>query len=105
MGQTIQINVYPGGEAQFVYSPEAAELTDGLGERITWRASDVAARGDSWFSDLTASGGPILGPFPLAAREAAIAAEIVWLNDRLLCGPLPLTIEESNGEETSNVGE
>jgi hypothetical protein len=53
------------------------------------RASHVepgdASRGQDptlWYADMSPSGGPILPPHP--TRSAALAAEVVWLNENVL---------------------
>lgn len=76
--------VAPDGTARFIYSERAAALAAGLGDMTAARASDVEPGPDgSWYADMGRSGGPVLGPFPFDKREAAIAAEINWLNEKL----------------------
>ncbi|WP_242687916.1 hypothetical protein [Alienimonas californiensis] len=50
------------------------------------RASHVEpADGGVWTADLSPSGGPVLGPFPL--RSEALTAEADWLIRKLLNPP------------------
>ena len=71
------------GVATCLYD-EAIDLT-GLGPLDFRRAShvepDVLGR---WWADLQPVAGPVLGPFGL--RSEALAAERVWLEERL-CAP------------------
>jgi len=87
--------IYPGGRAQFIFSPAAARFTEGLGARATRRVSRVEPAGETWQADLRAVDGPVLGPFPLTDRNAAIEAELAWLHGRLANGPLEVTDGES----------
>jgi hypothetical protein len=73
------------GTVRFIYSEPAAAMVAGLGEMKPRRASDVEPGPDgNWYADMRRSGGPILGPFPFDRRDAAIAAEINWLNEHRL---------------------
>ena len=76
-----ELFVSPDGTARGLY----AELIDpdALGAARTVRASHVEpAPGGGWTGDLSPSGGPILGSYPL--RSAALAAEAEWLTRNLL---------------------
>ena len=83
-GNTQELFVSPDGTARGLYG----ELIDpaALGAARTVRASHVEpAPGGGWTADLTPSGGPVLGPYPL--RSAALAAEADWLTRNLLTPP------------------
>lgn len=72
--------VYIGtdGLLKFVYHDGLAALQE-LGQTIVSRASHVEpAPHCGWTADLTPSGGPILGPYPL--RSQALDAELTWLD-------------------------
>ena len=82
--ETQDLYVSPRGAARGLYG----ELldADALGDARTVRASHVEpADGGGWTADLSPSGGPLLGPFPL--RSAALAAEADWLTRHLLTRP------------------
>ena len=82
--ETQELYVCPRGRAYGLYG----ELLDAgaLGDARTVRASHVEpADGGGWTADLSPSGGPLLGPFPL--RSAALAAEAEWLTRNLLTPP------------------
>lgn len=70
------------GVVSFIYHDEDVELLD-LGEARIERASHVEpAEGGGWTADMSPRGGPVLGPFKL--RQAALDAEVAWLEDH--CG-------------------
>ncbi len=77
------IAIQPDGSVRFVYSDELAGLLD-LGPADVRRASHVEPEGDSWTADLSPVGGPKLGPFRL--RKHALAAEVAWIEEHILCG-------------------
>ena len=71
----------PAGTAHCVYA-EAIDLHS-LGELRITRASHVEPDDlGNWLADLSAAGGPVLGPFGL--RSEALAAEADWLDGRLV---------------------
>lgn len=80
----LTLSISPTGEVRFIYSDDARALLDEGMSRIE-RASHVEPCGTTWTADMAPVGGPILGPF--ATRADALAAEVVWLNERL--GDLP----------------
>ena len=80
-GNTQELFFAPDGTARGLYG----ELIDAgeIGACTTVRASHVEpAPGGGWTADLSPSGGPVLGPFPL--RSGALAAEAEWLTRNLL---------------------
>ena len=82
--ETQELYVRPDGTARGLYG----ELLDAgaLGDARTVRASHVEpAGGGGWTADLSPSGGPILGPYPL--RSEALAAEADWLSRHRLAPP------------------
>ena len=84
MSEVQELFVSPDGTARGLYG----ELIDpdAIGTARTVRASHVEpAPGGGWTADLSPSGGPALGPYPL--RSAALAAEAVWLTRNLLTPP------------------
>lgn len=90
-----------------MYSPEAAELLQGLGKTTITRVSHVepysglssvaktwlsgsSSAGNQladtdWFADLTPVNGPVLGPY--ADNKSALAAELAWLDVNLASIP------------------
>ncbi|QDT15078.1 hypothetical protein [Alienimonas californiensis] len=83
-GDTQELFVGPDGTARGLYG----ELIDAgaLGAASVMRASHVEpADGGGWTADLSPSGGPVLGPYPL--RSAALAAEADWLTRNRLTPP------------------
>lgn len=80
----MQILVDPKGGARCIYG-EAIELAR-LGEVAIRRVSSVEpdAHG-AWWADVSAVGGPNLGPFP--SRGLALEAERVWLLAHWLVPP------------------
>ena len=84
MSEVQELFVSPNGTARGLY----AELLDArdIGECRVARASHVEpAPGGGWTADLSPSGGPALGPFPL--RSAALAAEAAWITRNLSTTP------------------
>ncbi|QDT16549.1 hypothetical protein [Alienimonas californiensis] len=83
-GAVQELFVRPDGVAQGLYG----ELidADALGAASVVRASHVEpAPGGGWTADLSPSGGPALGPFPL--RSEALTAEADWLTRHRLTPP------------------
>ena len=83
-GAVQELFVSPDGTAKGLYG----ELIDAeaIGPASVVRASHVEpAVGGGWTADLSPSGGPVLGPFPL--RSAALAAEAEWLVRNRLTPP------------------
>ena len=68
-------------QARFVYSDDLVPLLE-QGDSTIRRASHVEPAEGGWTADLTPSGGPVLGPFPL--RSEALEKEIEWLNKNRL---------------------
>jgi hypothetical protein len=107
------ITVKPDGTMKFVYDDKLKGLmehgkatikrashvdpTEELTEEAKqWiRNSSVVCPGDElsefhpcrWWADMLPSGGPVLGPFP--TRQAALDAEVEWINDHVLTGVQP----------------
>lgn len=77
----------PDGLIKFVYDDELEPLLQ-LGQSAIHRASHVEPTSLGWTADLSPSGGPSLGPFPL--RRQALQAELSWLGERLQ-EAIPLT--------------
>jgi hypothetical protein len=97
---TVRIVIPPQGEARALYSPQAHQLLAAVGTVQTRRASRVepseslcpvavqwllqrgtdSLREGDWWADLLPVQGPVLGPFE--TRDAAVAAELVWLQDQ-----------------------
>lgn len=72
------VYIGPDGLLKFVYHDGLAALQQ-LGETLIARASHVEPAPQlGWTADLTPSGGPILGPYPL--RSQALDAEVTWLD-------------------------
>ncbi|QDT16639.1 hypothetical protein [Alienimonas californiensis] len=83
-GAVQELFVSPDGTAKGLYG----ELIDAgaIGAASTIRASHIEpADGGGWTADLSPSGGPVLGPFPL--RSEALAAEADWLVRNRLTPP------------------
>ena len=80
----MQLVVAPGGTARAIYSEEIALAA--LGPVQITRASHVEPDEQGrWHADLRPVGGPVLGPFE--GRDAALAAEVAWLEEHWLGGP------------------
>lgn len=74
-----RVLVGPDGTVRFVYSDALAAVLAPLGTAVTRRASHVEpADGGGWAADMSPVLGPVLGPFP--TRQAALDAEVGWLN-------------------------
>lgn len=82
------IRISRGGRTRLLYEEAAAAIGEArlqtlmsrIGEPTIRRASHVEpAPGGAWTADMSPSGGPMLGPFPL--RKDALAAEVAWLRE------------------------
>lgn len=81
MPDTFIVTVDPDGRLHFLWDDRLAPLA-ALGTAQVRRASHVEpAEGGGWMADLSPSGGPVLGPFPL--RGEALNAERAWIEARL----------------------
>jgi hypothetical protein len=78
------INITENGGFEFLYSDSLRALTS-MGTTTTRRASHVepAPNGTDWLADLSPVDGPTLGPFD--TRDAALAAERLWIETYVLC--------------------
>jgi hypothetical protein len=74
------IAIAPDGVITFIYADELAGLI-AEGKAETRRASHVEPAPGGWTADLSPIGGPTLGPFGL--RQAALDAEVLWLEGKL----------------------
>jgi hypothetical protein len=101
----LEIRVSRDGSVRAIYSDRTAPLLASVGQVTVRRASHVEPLEDlsiearawlaqhgtviptalSWWADLLPVNGPVLGPFP--ARDAALAAELVWLEENKI--PIP----------------
>lgn len=84
---TVKIVITPDGALRFVYRDELQPLL-AVGRARVDRASHVepsylekAPAGVAWRADLSPVTGPSLGPF--STRQAALDAELAWLNANL----------------------
>jgi hypothetical protein len=79
------IVVSAGGRIRALYS-EALDLA--IHGRVSIRRASHVEPDDAgaWWADLAPVGGPKLGPF--AKRSEALAAETIWLNERLASLPI-----------------
>lgn len=76
------ITIDETGRVRFLWQDELQPLTE-LGEVDIRRASHVEPSQDGkWWSDLSPSNGPVLGPFNL--RQEALDAEVKWLKENHL---------------------
>jgi hypothetical protein len=75
------VAIAPGGKITAIYRDDLADLFAQGETKITRASSVEPAPGGGWASDLTASGGPVLGPYSL--RKQALDAEIDWLESNL----------------------
>lgn len=76
------INVQANGDIKFIYA-DALKALLGLGDAQIERASHVEpTAGNQWEADMSPVGGPRLGPFD--TRQAALDAEVVWINRNVL---------------------
>ena len=77
------LSIDPCGTTQCLYTEEIDLYS--LGRVSGRRASHVEMTdGGQHTADMSPSGGPVLGPFPL--RSQALAAEVAWLEQHLLGG-------------------
>ena len=77
----MDLYIHPSGITTCLYD-EAISLS-AFGKLTIHRASHVEPDSEGqWWTDLSPSGGPRLGPF--AVRSAALQAEVVWLTDHVL---------------------
>ena len=96
----MQIIFEPNASARCVYG-ELIDLTQ-LGRTEIRRASHVEPdAGGQWLSDLSAVGGPVLGPFSL--RSAALAAELYWLEQNWLPKPQTASTDQPSHEPQSGL--
>lgn len=75
----MEVTLLIGATVEAIYSDEAVDLLEAVGNVAIERASHVEPVSGGWSADLSPVGGPVLGPF--ARRGAAIEAEIVWLKE------------------------
>ncbi len=83
-GTTQELFIDSNGSARGLYG----ELINAgvIGTCSIARASNVEPHPEGgWTADLSPSGGPVFGPFPL--RSEALTAEADWLTRNLLNGP------------------
>ncbi len=74
------LSISPDGRATCIYTEDIDLYA--IGNVVITRASSVEPdKLGRWWADLSPVGGPILGPFRL--RSEALAAEVVWLDQRL----------------------
>jgi len=76
----MKVTIGPAGEIGFIYNDDARALLD-AGVATIRRASHVEPQGTRWTADMGPVGGPVLGPFE--TRQAALAAEVSWLDAHL----------------------
>lgn len=89
--QTMTISICPEGDLIVIYSDPVKIMID-LGTAIIKRASHVEPSSvGEWTADLSPMNGPILGPFD--TRQAALVAEVAWLQERMEqdCSPFRFT--------------
>jgi len=73
--QTIVIR---GDQIRFIHNDDLANALSTQGPQETKRASHVEPTANGkWIADLSPVWGPVLGPFD--RRDAALAAEVTWL--------------------------
>jgi len=75
----MEITLLVGSQVHAIYSDDAAEMLELVGNVSIARASHVEPAQGGWSADMSPVGGPILGPFD--RRGAAIDAEIAWLKE------------------------
>lgn len=75
----MEITLLIGSQVQAIYSDDAAEMLESVGNVAIARASHVEPAQGGWSADMSPVGGPVLGPFD--RRGAAIDAEIAWLKE------------------------
>jgi hypothetical protein len=72
-----ELSIVIGETVEAIYSDEAADILEGLGNVAIKRASRVEPESDGWYADMSLVDGPKLGPF--LRRSDAIDSEISWL--------------------------
>lgn len=75
----MEITLLIGSQVQAIYSDDAVEMLESVGNVSIARASHVEPVGSGWSADMSPVGGPVLGPFD--RRGVAIDAEIAWLKE------------------------
>lgn len=75
----MEITLLVSSQVQAIYSDDAAEMLESVGNVSIARASHVEPTQGGWSADMSPVGGPVLGPFD--RRGAAIDAEIAWLKE------------------------
>jgi len=89
----VELYIRPQGQVEAVYD-EALPL-EALGRLEIRRASAVEPGADgSWTADLAPVHGPVLGPY--FRRSEALAAERVWLSERL--AEVPSGVEQGEAQ-------
>ncbi|MCX6379243.1 MAG: hypothetical protein NT023_07155 [Armatimonadetes bacterium] len=95
------LEIAPDGTLQFLWDDALAPLME-QGESTLCRASHVEPQGTEWVADLSPSGGPALGTFPL--RNDALIAERDWLQQhgfgRSVSSPSQNTRPDTKGQKT-----
>lgn len=77
------VKILANGNIQFIYSDELAEALRSAGVIHIARASHVEPTPKGkWEADMSPLKGPKLGPFK--TREAALLAEMKWIEDKYL---------------------
>lgn len=77
------VKITPTGHVQFIWDDRLRSLFD-QGEGTITRASHVEPTSEGlWTADLSPVEGPVLGPF--STRKEALAAEIIWLENNVIC--------------------
>jgi len=80
------LKIHPDGQIEFIHDDELVEMfQDAIADQHTTRASHVEPSQTSpgtWDADLSPVGGPLLCGF--AKRQAALQAEVAWLNAHYL---------------------
>lgn len=77
------VKITPTGHVQFIWDDRLRPLFD-QGEGTITRASHVEPTSEGlWTADLSPVEGPVLGPF--STRKEALAAEIIWLENNVIC--------------------
>jgi hypothetical protein len=82
----MKVLIHPNGQVELLYRDELQKPLEALGSSIIERASSVEPGVGGWYADLAVSGGPVLGPYPL--RQAALDAEVAWLESNRLGVPV-----------------
>lgn len=77
----MELTVVFGSRCEAIYSDDAIDLLEAVGNVSIRRASHVEPSDGGWSADMAPVGGPVLGPFD--RRSIAIDAEIIWLKENL----------------------